>query len=371
MIRYRNTLVPILLILLCAASAACAPAASQTGELPTLVELPTLTPTFTHTPSLTPSPTETPAPTDTPQPTATLTPTITASPTLTPTTQITPTVTLAPPTETVEIEPGETEEIIPEGEPQIISFTASTQSAAPGSQITITWEVIGQEVRLERLDATGAVVEATPLELSGSQLVIIPSGQGNQVTYRLVVFGGEVELTQLLTINIALACTINWFFGNEFVPPNAGCPTGAAESGPGAFQTFQGGVMIYVNANNRNVVYALANEGSGNNMVTQNVYSQYTVTWDTAVDNCVGRSPATGLFLPQQMFNQIGCAVLGPGPGFWVDIIGYATGPIDTSQRTIQFETSGAFYVDSPTGAVYRFTPIGQGVLAAPWSKVK
>lgn len=361
--RMRSILLVLLSLTSAALFAACAPVEDD-GELPTLFILPTLTPSDTPSATFTPSPEP---PTATPQPTATFTATSTPTRTLTPTIAATATFTLAPATLT----PTPTDDLDPDAlAPRIIRFVASSLSAAAGSQVTLTWEVIGEEVRLEQLDQTGTVVNATPLELAGSIQVVIPTGQGNQVNYRLVVFGGEVELTQVVTVNIALSCAINWFFGNEFVPPNAGCPTGAAESGPGAFQTFQGGVMIYVNANNRNTVYALANQGAANNQVTQNLYSATTVNWDITLDTCGGRVPPAGLFLPAQMFNNMACGFFGPA-GFWIDTVGFATGPIDTSNRTIQFEQSGAFYIDSPIGRVYRFTPIGPGILAAPWSQVR
>jgi hypothetical protein len=348
---------------------ACAPA-EETGQLPTLLVLPSATPTFT--PSITPTPTLTltPTPTFTPTATLTLTPSNTPTRTPAPTRRATATFTVIPPTNTPEAPtPAETSEV--GAEPEILSFISNLPSAAPGAQVTLSWEATGQEVRLEQLDATGAVVNATPVTLSGQLVVTIPSGQGSQITYRLVVFGGEIEVSQLVNIQVALACTINWFFGNEFVPPNAGCPTGAAESGPGAFQQFQNGRMIYVNANSRNTVYALANQGAAGGQVTQNLYQPLQVTWDTTVDNCTGRVPPAGLLLPQQMFNYVGCFQFGPAAGFWIDTIGFAVSAIDTSQRTIQFETSGAFYVDTPTGNVIRFAPFSTGLLAAPWTQVK
>lgn len=347
-------------------TAACTPA-QETGELPTLMVLPSATITPTHTATLTPSPTLTPTSTFTPTntPTATRTPTNTLSPTP----QVTATHTLAPATNTSSA-PTATSEV--GEEPRIISFTADPTSAAPGAQVTLSWEATGQEVRIEQLDATGAVVNATPVELTGQLVVTIPEGQGNQVTYRLVVFGGEIEEMQVVNVQIALACPINWFFGNEFAPPNVGCPTAAAETGPGAFQQFQNGRMIYVNANNRNTVYAMANQGAGGGLVTQNLYQPKTVTWDITTDNCAGKVPPSGLLLPSSMFNRVACVEFGPtGAGFWIDTIGYAVSAIDLSQRTIQFEASGAFYVDTPTGNVIRFTPFQPGVLASPWTQIK
>lgn len=345
-------------------TAACTPT-QETGELPTLFVLPSATATLTHTETFTPSPTLTPSNTLTP----TNTPTSTATPTntLSPTPLVTPTETLAPATST-SAAPVETSEV--GEEPRIISFTSSAPSAAPGTQVTLTWEATGQEVRIEQLDATGAVVNATPVELTGELVVTIPEGQGNQITYRLVVFGGEIEEMQVVNIQITLACPINWFFGNEYVPQNAGCPTGAAETGPGAFQQFQGGRMIYVNANNRNTVYALANQGAANGLVTQNLYQPKTVTWDITIDNCAGKVPPSGMLLPSSMFNYVACVEFGPA-GFWIDTIGFAVSAIDLSQRTIQYEQSGAFYVDTPTGNIIRFTPFQTGVLSAPWTQVK
>ncbi len=75
------------------------------------------------------------------------------------------------------------------------------------------------------------------------------------------------------------------------------------------------------------------------------------------------------------MFAWVYCTQLAPG-GFWSTVLGYATNVIDTSQRNLQFDASGALYVDVPdiigsTTAVYRIVPVPQGQLSSQWTRIK
>src|SRR5690606_10593527 len=125
-----------------------------------------------------------------------------------------------------------------------------------------------------------------------------------------------------------IQCTTSWFFGDQFAPPNAGCPTAVGAIGPGAFQQFERGYMIYVNANSMNTVYGLQNDG--------NRYISYLNGWDgTTVETCA-QNPPSGFFAPQGVFNWAYCRTNAP-VGIWNQQIGWAIGNIDNGQRTIQF----------------------------------
>ncbi len=366
----RLTALPIVLMLTALLLSACdsGPGADEAAVLPTIFELPTLTPSFT--PSATLPPTETLTPTPTLTPTLTLTPTSTLTPTPAPTD--TPAATNTPRatatfTLTFTPEASDTPTLAPTSEmPQIITFTSSTPTASVGGTITLTWEAVGDSARIDVLNQQGIVIQQNPVALTGQQPFVIPPVTGTTVVYQLTVQRGTQSVNQLLTIANVVDCPTPWFFANP--PADAGCPTGPQEVGPGAFQSFQDGLMIYVNANNRNTVYALANAGAVNGLVTQNTYGRENNAWDGVTDHCL-QEPPPGFLEPIAQFNWMACFVFGP-QGFWINTIGWATAPIDLAERTIQFSNNGTLFVDAPGGVIYRLQPLPQGVLNAGWSRV-
>ncbi|MBK8020229.1 MAG: hypothetical protein IPK19_02100 [Chloroflexi bacterium] len=150
---------------------------------------------------------------------------------------------------------------------------------------------------------------------------------------------------------------MNWFFGDQYAPPNAACPTSQAITGDGRFQPFERGVMIYANAANLNRIHGLQDEGSR--------YIAYGNGWDGSTIN--SSPPAAGRFMPAQMFNWAYYNTLAP-IGSWDSAIGWATTDINSDPRTIQWEGPvngpGAFYIDAPGGAVYRFSGGDSGTWA-------
>jgi hypothetical protein len=189
---------------------------------------------------------------------------------------------------------------------------------------------------------------------SGSLPITVPGNLGKLVIYRLVAIRNAQEVT--FSIPITVSCSTAWFFGNQFAPPNAGCPTGAQSSGPGAFQQFERGFMIYLNVSSANRIYGGQNDGAR--------YIEYQNGWDGSTTySCFGTPPG-GFFAPQNMFAWAYCNTNAP-IGVWSSAVGWAIGNIDTNNRTIQYEDTGAFYIDSPIG-VFRFT----GPSTSQWTKI-
>lgn len=336
--------------------AACQPQqAEEVGALPTLAQLPTLTPSDTASPTSTPS--ATPSPTDTPSPTATDTPTVTPTftPSITVTSSITPTFTLTP-TPTATSTPTATDTppaTATPNAPQILTFTASVDSTSANTPVLLRWTTAADTARIDQLNQQGAVTQTFPVVPNGELTVTIPDNQGRVVVYRLVALRGGQEVTRSLPITIR--CPIDWFFGNEFAPAGSACPTGVGAIGPGAFQPFERGVMIFVNANGLNRIYGLQNDGSR--------YAALVNGWN-GTDLPYDAAPS-GLTQPQRMFRWAFVNTLAP-VSTWQAQIGWGTTAIDENQRTIQFELGGAFYVDAPTG-VYRFSGGDLGT----WTKIK
>jgi hypothetical protein len=142
--------------------------------------LPSLTPS--NTPTQTPTPTATSTPTSTPTATMTFTFTPSFTPTTTPTLRPTGTLTSTrTPTFTATFTPQVTATA---PGPVIISFTASTLSITAGGSLTLTWTSQADSARVEQLDSQGTVDSSSPP--SGTLPVTVPTGQGNQIVYRLV-----------------------------------------------------------------------------------------------------------------------------------------------------------------------------------------
>ncbi len=342
--------------------AACQPQ-EEAAALPTLAILPSLTPsdTPTNTPVATDTPTATATSTFTNTPTATST--FTVTPSLSPTFTVTPTFTITPtatntPTNTATNTPIATETptaTFTPIAPQILSFTSSASNVVANSSVTLVWSTQSETARIDVMNAQTQVVQTFNVVPSGSLPVTVPGNLGTLVVYRLTVFRGTQQATQ--SVGITVQCATAWFFGNQYAPPNSGCPTGVQSSAAGAFQSFERGFMIYVNDSNRNTIYGAQNQDTR--------FITYPNSWDgTTTYSCFGTPPG-GLSAPQNMFGWAYCNTNAPIGG-WSSAIGFGTTNIDTGNRTIQFEDSGAVYIDSPLG-VFRFSSTSSGT----WTKIK
>lgn len=339
----------IVLLIVMMIAAACGPADDSADVLPTLAVLPSVTPSYTPTATFTPTLTPTATNTDIPTATSTNTATSTATQTATSTPSQTPTPTSSP---TFTLTPTNTLTPTP-GAPQIMSFGASTTTVAANSSIVLSWSAESDATRIDQLNQQGAIVQTFSVIPTGQLTVLVPGGS-RLVIYKLTAQRGGQEVTQ--SIPVTVQCPISWFFGDQFAPANAACPTTVGAVGVGAFQSFERGFMIYVNANNLNRVYGLQTQDSR--------YIEYTSGWDGTT--ITPSSPPGGFFGPEQMFNWVYFNTNAP-VGSWNGTIGWATGHIDTGNRTIQFEdATGAFYVDTPVG-VFRFS----GGATPTWARIK
>lgn len=355
----RNVLILTLVLLIFLA--ACQPQAAEVSELPTLAVLPSFTPSNTFTPTFTPTLTPTPTntltstPTDTPTNTLTPTNTVTATVTLTPTSTrtLTPTLTNTPvATDTPTLTPTP-------NAPQIISFTASANNGSPNETILLNWSTISDSARIDQLNQQAAVMQTFPISATGQLSVVLPANSGKQVIYKLVALRGGLEVSQSLPI--VINCTVGWFFGDQFAPPAAGCPTAVGAVAGGAYQPMERGVMIWTNANGLNKVYALFN--------SNNTYTSFVSGWDGAAQTPNYGSPPSGYLSPTRQFRWVYNNTLPTViPGTWVQVMGWATTEINQDNRTIQFEQgTNAIYIDAPGGAVYRLVGGDSGT----WAKIK
>jgi hypothetical protein len=338
--------------------------------LPTLAVLPTLTPsaTLTATPTPTDTPTATATATQTATPSSTPTPTSTATQTATPTLTVTPsrtpTVTRTPlptatPTATATLTLAPTLTPLPTAtpdRPQIVSFQPGAGSVQANSTLILYYATLNADsARIEQLTQQGALVATYPVPPNGQFPIVLTANLGRVVVFRLVAIRAGNEVAQ--SVSIGVTCPIPWFFGDSFAPPDATCPQALGAAASGAYQPFERGLMIYVTANALNRIYGLQNEG--------NRYIAYVNGWDgTTINNTAA---PTNFFIPQQMFNWVYYNTNAP-IGAWNAQLGWALTNIDTSTRTIQFESgTGRFYIDVPGGIVYRFSGGDNG----QWTRVR
>jgi hypothetical protein len=237
-----------------------------------------------------------------------------------------------------------------------LAYGVNANNVPAGTTVTFTWQAEGDTARLDRLNADGVTLESFPVPVSGQYSQVI-AGSARLVIYRLVVIRGSQEATA--NIPISVICQIPFFFGDAIAPATAACPSEAARTGDGAYQGFERGLMIFVNVSSLNKIYGLSGDS---------LYAGFTNNWDGVT---LREDPApSGLVIPQQMFNWAYYNTLAPIGG-WNSAIGWGIGGIDTGQRTIQYEGAfngaGAFYIDAPGNAVYRFSGSNNG----SWTRIR
>jgi hypothetical protein len=318
--------------------AACSPA--DDGTLPTVMILPSATasdtPTVTLTPTLEPTATFTLTPTTTftPSPTLTRTPSPTPTNTNTPHPSASPTNTLTH-TPTATHTPSLTPTPL---EPVITSFNTSATIAAPGDEITLSWQGEGDSARVERLDSQGLVQISSPVPVTGSGTFAIPPANGN-IIFRLVVVRGGIETSLAQTITVQRNCPIPYFFN---APNTLPCAQSSQLSVPAWFQVFERGWMFRIQYNGLDRVCGVQNDRS---LYSCFAYVAYTGTPPA--------SPPAGLVAPTVELQDVYYGKLAIG-GLWYYIIGWGTGISSTAPLTVQPDIDGNLYIQTPLG-IYQF----------------
>jgi hypothetical protein len=243
---------------------------------------------------------------------------------------------------------------------------------AAGAQITLTWDAEGDLAAIERQTPDGFVQERTEVTIRGSLPFTVPNTNLNRVIYRLVVQRGSQQATQTLEIRVQLVCAQQWFFGNSFADPNAGCPPTPPLTVNGSFQRFEQGFMLSLSLDGQNRVYAFVRAPGKNNLIFGDQYGFLTNGWDGVTNHCqqAGKLPTAGTTNPQNEFNWMACSQFGPG-GLWVDVLGFATSALESGTRTLQYEANGALYIDTPSGEVYRLFPLQVGQLTNTFTRIR
>jgi hypothetical protein len=138
----------------------------------------------------------------------------------------------------------------------ILSFTASAEEADPGDSITLSWATRGAtEIVLYHMMPGGQFGTHWEVEPEGTFLYDIPLEERNRVDFILAATDPAGHLAQQ-RVSLALRCLDDWFFADA---PDI-CPAGAPLVSPAAEQHFEGGIMLWVEAETR--IYVLFDSGS-------------------------------------------------------------------------------------------------------------
>jgi hypothetical protein len=345
--------------------AACAP--TPNAPLPTLAVLP---PSRTPTPSPTITLTASPTRTLTPTPTATPTHTVTPSPTVTP--SRTPTVTPSR-TPTFTITPSETKTQTPsrtptatltptEAVPSISRFEANPDSVVRGGQVTLVWEIDADSILVELQNKNQETLDAFTLQPpAGTRPVTLPAVIGDLAIFSLTARRGEEVVS--IDLGVEVECEFPWFFDadRELANSRAACPLGVPITNNGAYQAFETGYMIYTpNFNRVYVLYAGVNGGS------------YVTQFPKRTNAPLPNSPPGNLFEPEAEFRGVWLDTDAPTTRDWEDEIGFGLTPeIQTPLQTQQERGTGALYIGTGTGFVFRLVTNPQQPDTGIWQKLR
>lgn len=142
-------------------------------------------------------------------------------------------------------------------------------------------------------------------------------------------------------------CQIAWFF--TIISP-ANCPLGPAASGSGAFQQFQNGVMIWIQA--QDAVYVIYDSAT----VPRWQVFQDTFTEGIPDDTSWAGTPPQFTFYPRRGFGLIWRNQLGVR-----DRLGWAVSENEIGYSPqVQIGSDSFIYISDPRGGVLSLTPNGQ-----------
>lgn len=297
----------------------------------TATNAPTATRTATARPGTRIAPTNTATVTSTRQPTATQGVVSTSTPL--PAATITPTPTPTPVTYDL-----------------IGSFEADPETVDPGDSVTLTWEARGEWATLYTLMPDGTLGEWWEVPLGGSKVVVTSESARNVVRYMLFV--GEGDRTESVTIAIGVRCTAEWFFARE---PDM-CPQDEVVRTGAAYQTFEGGEMIWLGQ--YDWIYVLFDSGG------VPAYATFANLWEEGMpESDPDIVPPEGRYQPVRGFGLVWRGELDAAEYYRVgERLGWATAPERGYTALYQCDSAVTYttcYVSGPGGVVYELRPEG------------
>lgn len=138
--------------------------------------------------------------------------------------------------------------------PRIEYFRSDIAYVYPGDAMTLFWSIRGADRgAIYRLDDLGGRNQLWNVEPDGSLVVQTDRADRGTAEFLLTVDNGQYYVEQLL--EVPLLCAHAWYF----VPEPAECPAEPADESTHIEQIFEGGRMVYVEA--EDMVYILFGDG--------------------------------------------------------------------------------------------------------------
>lgn len=227
-------------------------------------------------------------------------------------------------------------------------FQADRETIRPGEAFTLTWESTGAVQAWLYPVVGGRLTQGVPVSPTGSQILTAPADLRQPLEYMLFVFDSSgAWISRGLRLPLR-ACPAEWFFPNA----PAECPSGPPQVSFAAYQPFEHGHMIWIQA--RDEIFVLFEDGSVHRWrVFVDLFEEGMPESDPALTPPPGRfQPVRGFGLlwrsDPEVQTRLGWA-LRPEQGFTTRVQGTAR------------ERYNALFIQAPDGGIWRLDPEGYG----------
>lgn len=233
--------------------------------------------------------------------------------------------------------------------PIITFFQTDVPEADPGQTITLSWATTQAiTATLWRMAPTGQFGQFWDVPVSGEFRYPIAESERNSISFTLVATA-DTNNYVMETLSLPLHCPFTWFFDGapDICPAAAPLPSSAAE------QSFEHGVMIWVEA--EEAIYVLADAPG----YLPN-WQRYADEWqegDAPEDPAL--PPPVSFYQPQRGFGLVWREETGVR-----EQLGWATAPEVGFTTTVQRTSYARYnhtYIQAAGGGVWHLEPEGSG----------
>lgn len=232
--------------------------------------------------------------------------------------------------------------------PAILSFQADREAIMPGEVFTLTWKSAGAVQAWLYLLAEGRLLQGVPVPPAGSRTLTAPADLRQPLEYMLFVFDASgVYASRSLRLPLR-QCPESWFFPHA----PAECPSGPPVISFAAYQPFERGHMIWIQA--RDEIFVLfADDQVRRWQVFADLFEEGMPEYDPTLMPPPGRlQPIRGFGLvwrnDAEVRSRLGWA-LRPEQGFTTRI-----------QATAR-ERYNVLFIQAPDGGIWQLDPEGSG----------
>lgn len=181
--------------------------------------------------------------------------------------------------------------------PAILSFSATPMTINRGETVHLTWNVQGASSVNVYRDARGVPVNLGNFPPVGSLDYTPLSSDVYEIPFVVIPVDSLGYLSQTVRqmITVTIRCPYPYFFGSTSLRDVAGtCPQDEAQAVPGAFQPFEGGMMVW--RGDTREILVLYNTGR---------FWPYPDTWTEGQPEAVTGTPPAGRYAPVRGFGRI------------------------------------------------------------------